>query len=141
MYEIDFINKTITGEHADVLQVGDNVENINENCVHYGSKGKVVAMLKLPNEMGNVVAYQCSESGKTENAEWNDGDVLLKTESQLRRVENDKSEADEKAGYPPNCKKGFVKKGDKCVPKGPPSKNGPPSEKGKMPFPPKKGKK
>ena len=82
MKTIDFINKTITGEHADVLQVGDNVENINENCVHYGSKGKVVAMLKLPNEMGNIVAYECKNCGEN----FKEGDILLKTESQLKKI-------------------------------------------------------
>ena len=29
---------------------------------------------------------------------------------------NHEAESDEKAGYPPNCNKGYVEKGGKCVP-------------------------
>jgi len=77
----DFV-EIVPAEDADNLKVGDDIENVNENCVHYGSKGKVVAMLKLPNEMGNIVAYECKNCGEN----FKEGDILLKTESQLKKM-------------------------------------------------------
>ena len=41
----------------------------------------------------------------------------MKTNKYLKAVEEVlRSKADEKAGYPPNCNKGYVEKDGKCVP-------------------------
>jgi hypothetical protein len=66
------------------FKVGDMVQNINPECTHYRSEGIVVAINALPNDMGKVVTYQTTNSGKT----WNKGQNLTKTEVQLAMMEN-----------------------------------------------------
>jgi hypothetical protein len=61
------------------FQLGDKVININSECIHYGSKGKVCGIEKLPNEMGEIVAYQTTNEGQN----WKMGDILKKTTNQL----------------------------------------------------------
>lgn len=61
------------------FNIGDKVVNVNPDCIHYGSKGKVCGIEKLPNEMGQVVAYETYNDGQT----WKVGDILKKTPDQL----------------------------------------------------------
>lgn len=61
------------------FNLGDKVVNINTSCMHYGSKGKVCGFEKLPNEMGDIVAYQTTNEGKN----WKMGEILKKTANQL----------------------------------------------------------
>ena len=69
--------KTIKGSMPFALE--DMVKNINPSCIHYGSKGKVCGIEKLPDEMGDIVAYQTTNEGKN----WKIGDILKKTPNQL----------------------------------------------------------
>ena len=50
-------------EEKQGFTVGDKVKNINPECVHYGSRGTVIGVSYLPNEMGKVVTYEASNSG------------------------------------------------------------------------------
>lgn len=61
------------------FNMGDKVVNVNPDCMHYGSKGKVCGFEKLPNEMGDVVAYKTTNAGKN----WTMGEILKKTANQL----------------------------------------------------------
>jgi len=61
------------------FNLGDKVMNINPDCVHYGSKGRVCGFETLPNEMGEVVMYQTTNAGKN----WTIGQMLKKTANQL----------------------------------------------------------
>ena len=65
-----------------MFQVGDKVRNINSMCKHYGSEGTVKEIRNLPDDMGYGVVYQCSNSGTT----WKMGDMLGKTEIQLKKI-------------------------------------------------------
>lgn len=72
------------------LKPGDRVENINPDCKHAGSKGKVVDVKKTTqsdkssNISGNIVRYKVTnkKSGK-----YSPEDELEKTEIQLRKIE------------------------------------------------------
>jgi len=87
-----------TNIKANDLKPGDHVENINDECKHFKSKGVVSDIRKIeePNgkDAGNVVVYKCTncsdDFNKDEvNGKWGTGDTLQKTEIQLRRI-NDK---------------------------------------------------
>lgn len=65
------------------LKAGDKVKNINPACVHYGSEGIVEDTIELPNNMGYIVAYKTTNSGKT----WEIDQYLKKTEDQLSLVD------------------------------------------------------
>lgn len=60
--------------------VGDRVKNVNPQCIHYGSRGTVIGVSYLPNEMGKVVTYEASNSGDN----WTIGQPITKTEVQLQ---------------------------------------------------------
>ena len=60
--------------------VGDRVKNVNTECKHYGSRGTVIGVNYLPNEMGKVVTYEASNSGDN----WTIGQPITKTEVQLQ---------------------------------------------------------
>ena len=68
--------------HHCMFQVGDKVRNINAMCKHYGSEGTVKEIRELPDDMGYGVVYECSNNGPT----WKIGDMLGKTEIQLRKI-------------------------------------------------------
>lgn len=68
-----------TSKATEVFKMGDKVVNVNSSCLHYGSKGSVCGLEKLPNEMGDIVAYKTSNSGQN----WKMGDILRKTPDQL----------------------------------------------------------
>jgi hypothetical protein len=61
------------------FKLGDKVVNTNTACMHYGSKGSVCGLESLPDNMGEIVAYQTTNAGET----WKVGDILKKTPNQL----------------------------------------------------------
>lgn len=67
------------------IQVGDMIQNINPNCMHYGSMGIVQKIMDLPNDMAQVVKYSVTNSGDTYKA----GDTLMKTMDQLSAIEDE----------------------------------------------------
>jgi len=73
-------------DHHCMFDVGDKVRNINAMCKHYGSEGTVKEIRELPEDMGYGVVYECSNDGST----WKKGDLLGKTEIQLKKIENQK---------------------------------------------------
>jgi len=70
-------DKTYDGKFS----VGDQVANINQSCVHYGSEGIVKNIEQLPDHMGQIVAYQTTNDGQS----WKSGDILRKTTDQLTK--------------------------------------------------------
>ena len=80
---------------ANELDIGDSVENINPDCDHYRSKGVVVAIDKVEQDddrtAGNLIVYRCHNSHndfdpEDINGKFREGDVLKKTEIQLRKI-------------------------------------------------------
>jgi len=73
-------NVTANGIHR-----GDRVVNINPQCDHYKSRGKVKKIRKIKGcrgtVAGNVVEYTCTNNGKR----FKRGDTLQKTEIQLKK--------------------------------------------------------
>jgi hypothetical protein len=71
---------------ANELNPGDNIENINPECDHYGSKGVVVKIEKMPQDeaktAGNLIVYKVTNDGENFSLD----DVLKKTEIQLKKV-------------------------------------------------------
>ena len=65
------------------INVGGMVQNINPDCMHYGSMGTVDKMIALPGDVGTVVKYTVTNDGDTFSA----GDVLMKTMDQLIPVD------------------------------------------------------
>ena len=69
-------------EASCMFKVGDKVRNINASCKHYGSEGTVKEIRNLPEDMGYAVVYECTNEGMT----WKKGDLLGKTEVQLKKI-------------------------------------------------------
>lgn len=69
-------------EASTMFKVGDKVRNINASCKHYGSEGVVKEIRTLPEDMGYAVVYECTNEGMT----WKKGDMLGKTEIQLKKI-------------------------------------------------------
>lgn len=67
------------------IKSGDTVKNINTACKHFGSQGIVESVDQLPNDIGYIVSYRTTNSGKT----WEAGQVLKKTADQLATVQDD----------------------------------------------------
>lgn len=65
-----------------MFKVGDKVKNINSKCKHYGSEGIVKEIRDLPEDMGYAIVYECTNEGST----WKKGDLLGKTEVQLKKI-------------------------------------------------------
>ena len=65
-----------------IFKVGDKVQNINPVCMHYGSEGVVKEIRELPENIGYAVVYECTNDGLN----WKIGDMLGKTEIQLRKI-------------------------------------------------------
>ena len=86
-------NKEDESIASTMFKVGDKVKNINSMCKHYGSEGIVKEIRDLPEDMGYGVIYECSNNGPT----WKMGDMLGKTEIQLKKIKasEDKMEDDE----------------------------------------------
>ena len=72
------------------LKPGDRVENVNPDCKHASSKGKVIDVKKVKqsdknsNVSGNIVRYKVMNN---KNGKYSPGDELEKTEIQLRKIE------------------------------------------------------
>ena len=67
------------------LTIGDVIRNINPECKHFRSKGKVIAIKPLhgdTGDSGNLIRYIVLNRGKT----FNPGDELEKTEIQLDKI-------------------------------------------------------
>lgn len=45
------------------IQVGGMVQNVNPNCLHYGSMGMVDKMIELPGDVGTIVKYTVTNDG------------------------------------------------------------------------------
>jgi len=73
-------------EASTIFRIGDKVKNINAACKHYGSEGIVKQIKELPEDIGYAVVYECTNDGST----WKRGDLLGKTEIQLKKIENKK---------------------------------------------------
>ena len=69
-------------EASCMFKVGDKVRNINASCKHYGSEGIVKEIRNLPEDIGYAVVYECTNEGVT----WKKGDLLGKTEVQLKKI-------------------------------------------------------
>ena len=69
-------------EASCMFRVGDKVRNINASCKHYGSEGSVKKIRELPEDMGYAVVYECTNEGSS----WKNGDLLGKTEIQLKKI-------------------------------------------------------
>jgi len=76
-----------------MFEVGDKIRNINGSCRHYGSEGIVKEILDLSirvegqsqgilEDIGYAVVYECTNEGIT----WKKGDLLGKTEIQLKKI-------------------------------------------------------
>jgi hypothetical protein len=76
-----------------IFKVGDKVRNINGSCKHYGSEGVVKEILDLGirvegqsrgllEDIGYAIVYECTNEGMT----WKKGDLLGKTEIQLKKI-------------------------------------------------------
>lgn len=76
-----------------MFRVGDKVKNINASCKHYGSEGIVKEILDLGirvegqsqgvlEDIGYAIVYECTNEGIT----WKKGDLLGKTEIQLKKI-------------------------------------------------------
>lgn len=74
------------------LQSGDKVKNINRSCMHYGSEGIVESVKELPRNIGYIVAYTTTNSGKT----WSMNQTLEKTEDQLQKLGSHAAEEETK---------------------------------------------
>ena len=68
--------------HSDEPGVGDRVVNNNPKCKHYGSKGIVLSIDALDDDMGKTVSYKCTNDGE----HWSRGDKLKKTMDQMTRL-------------------------------------------------------
>jgi hypothetical protein len=80
-------------EASTIFKVGDKVRNINGSCKHYGSEGVVKEILDLGirvegqsrgllEDIGYAIVYECTNEGMT----WKKGDLLGKTEIQLKKI-------------------------------------------------------
>jgi hypothetical protein len=65
--------------HTKEPNVGDIVVNINPNCKHKKSIGRVIELESLPDDRGKAASYVCMNSGPS----WDKGDILSKTLDQL----------------------------------------------------------
>jgi uncharacterized membrane protein (UPF0127 family) len=68
--------------HSDEPRVGDEVVNNNTGCKHYQSRGEVLDIKDLDDDMGKAIVYRCRNSGDN----WDVGDILAKTMDQLTRI-------------------------------------------------------
>tara|TARA_R100000388_G_scaffold94653_1_gene82607 strand:- start:1372 stop:2211 length:840 start_codon:yes stop_codon:yes gene_type:complete len=78
-------DEPITEDQHYTFGIGDIVKNKNASCPHKGSMGIIQKIMKLANDMGNVVRYRVVNTGPT----YQPGDVLTKTMDQLEPVQNE----------------------------------------------------
>lgn len=91
----DFFEENHCNVDANELKPGDVVENINDECDHFRSKGIVVKMIKVPQDedktAGNICTYKVMNSSddfepQYVNGKFKKGDILQKTEIQLKKL-------------------------------------------------------
>jgi len=73
-----------TNLNPNELRPGDEIENCNQNCKHFGSKGVVTKVKRIEGKggtVGNKIEYKISNKGHT----YKPGDKVEKTEIQLKR--------------------------------------------------------
>lgn len=73
----------VVEDSEDDMKEGCGVVNVNSKCMHYGSMGIVKAIKDLPDNAGQVITYEVSNSGKN----YKKGDLLTKTKDQLRKYD------------------------------------------------------
>ena len=83
-------NEEIEAKASTMFKVGDKVKNVNAVCKHYGSEGIVKEIRDLPEDMGYVVVYECTNDGAT----WKKGDMIGKTEIQLKKIKASEDDYD-----------------------------------------------
>jgi hypothetical protein len=69
-------NKEDESIASTIFKVGDNIQNINSNCLHYGSEGIIKEIT------GNIVFYKCTNNGSN----WKKDDLIGKTRIQLKKI-------------------------------------------------------
>jgi len=83
-------NEEIEAKASTMFKVGDKVKNVNAVCKHYGSEGIVKEIRDLPEDMGYAVVYECTNDGAT----WKKGDMIGKTEIQLKKIKASEDDYD-----------------------------------------------
>lgn len=73
----------VVEDSEDDMEEGCGVININSSCPHYGSMGIIKEIKNLPDNTGQVITYEASNSGKN----YKKGDLLTKTKDQLRKYD------------------------------------------------------
>jgi hypothetical protein len=76
-----------TNLDANELKEGDKCLNINPDCTHFKSKGKVLKVYDIEqpgkdNTVGKFIRYKVLNNGPT----YEKGDILDKTEIQLKKI-------------------------------------------------------
>lgn len=66
------------------FKIGDNIKNINKNCTHYGTIGKVTNIEKLADDAGFLVVYKITEDSN--NNGYFLGQTVKKTEDQIQKI-------------------------------------------------------
>jgi hypothetical protein len=84
-------NQEIEAKASTMFKVGDKVKNVNAVCKHYGSEGIVKEIRDLPEDMGYAVVYECTNDGAT----WKKGDMIGKTEIQLKKIKASEDEIED----------------------------------------------
>ena len=79
------VNENCYMSHTQEPTIGETVKNINPHCKHYNSKGIVLGISELPNNMGKIITYRVTNYGNT----FKSGDQLSKTMDQLNKCLND----------------------------------------------------
>jgi len=69
-------NKEDEAIASTMFKIGDKIQNINSNCLHYGSEGIIKEII------GNVVVYECTN----DRANCKKGDLVYKTRIQLKKI-------------------------------------------------------
>jgi hypothetical protein len=77
-------NKENDAIASTMFKVGDNIRNINSNCLHYGSEGVIKEIT------GNVVVYECTNN----SANYKKGDLICKTRIQLKKIKASEDDYD-----------------------------------------------
>ena len=83
-------NEEIEAKASTMFKVGDKVKNVNAVCKHDGSEGIVKEIRDLPEDMGYAVVYECTNDGAT----WKKGDMIGKTEIQLKKIKASEDDYD-----------------------------------------------
>ena len=76
---IRFLIEDTFQSHTFEPAVGDQVQNTNKNCKHFGSEGVVVSIDDLPSESGKTITYKVANDGDS----YYSGMELTKTLDQL----------------------------------------------------------